>query len=153
MSAPRGEFSSKLGFLMAAAGSAVGLGNIVGFPTQVASNGGAAFLLVYLFLAWFIWIGQEMTGPAERNGSFIISLIIIPLYLILSQIGRNIISSVVDSLGISANQLHRWKGQFSYKEKDSDNAELIRLREEVKRLRMERDILKKATAFFANEKN
>ena len=52
MSAPRGEFSSKLGFLMAAAGSAVGLGNIVGFPTQVASNGGAAFLLVYLAMAF-----------------------------------------------------------------------------------------------------
>jgi NSS family neurotransmitter:Na+ symporter len=52
MSAPRGEFSSKLGFLMAAAGSAVGLGNIWGFPTQVASNGGAAFLVVYLVLAF-----------------------------------------------------------------------------------------------------
>lgn len=37
---------------MAAAGSAVGLGNIWGFPTQVAGNGGAAFLLVYLVLAF-----------------------------------------------------------------------------------------------------
>jgi NSS family neurotransmitter:Na+ symporter len=37
---------------MAAAGSAVGLGNIWGFPTQAASNGGAAFLLVYLVLAF-----------------------------------------------------------------------------------------------------
>lgn len=46
----RGEFSSRLGFIMAAAGSAVGLGNIWGFPTQVASNGGAAFVLVYLLL-------------------------------------------------------------------------------------------------------
>jgi NSS family neurotransmitter:Na+ symporter len=54
MSAPRGEFSSKLGFLMAAAGSAVGLGNIWGFPTQVAGNGGAAFLLVYLVMAFFL---------------------------------------------------------------------------------------------------
>ncbi len=52
MSAPRGEFSSRLGFIMAAAGSAVGLGNIWGFPTQTASNGGAAFLLVYLILAF-----------------------------------------------------------------------------------------------------
>lgn len=52
MSAPRGEFSSKLGFILAAAGSAVGLGNIWGFPTQAASNGGAAFLLVYLILAF-----------------------------------------------------------------------------------------------------
>ncbi len=52
MSAPRGEFSSRLGFVLAAAGSAVGLGNIWGFPTQAAQNGGAAFLLVYLVLAF-----------------------------------------------------------------------------------------------------
>ena len=52
MAAARGEFSSRFGFVMAAAGSAVGLGNIWGFPTQAASNGGAAFLLVYLILAF-----------------------------------------------------------------------------------------------------
>lgn len=50
--ATRGAFSSRLGFIMAAAGSAVGLGNIWGFPTQTASNGGAAFVLVYLVLAF-----------------------------------------------------------------------------------------------------
>ncbi len=48
----RGEFSSRFGFLMAAAGSAVGLGNIWGFPTNAASNGGAAFLFTYLVLAF-----------------------------------------------------------------------------------------------------
>ena len=47
-SASRAQFSSKLGFIMAAAGSAVGLGNVWGFPTQAASNGGAVFLFVYL---------------------------------------------------------------------------------------------------------
>ena len=52
MASARGEFSSRFGFIMAAAGSAVGLGNIWGFPTQAASNGGAAFLLVYLILAF-----------------------------------------------------------------------------------------------------
>lgn len=52
MSSVRGEFSSRFGFIMAAAGSAVGLGNIWGFPTQTASNGGAAFVLVYLILAF-----------------------------------------------------------------------------------------------------
>ena len=41
----RGEFSSRFGFILAAAGSAVGLGNIWGFPNQVAQNGGAAFVL------------------------------------------------------------------------------------------------------------
>lgn len=44
----RGHFASKFGFIMAAAGSAVGLGNVWGFPTQTASNGGAAFLIIYL---------------------------------------------------------------------------------------------------------
>jgi len=52
MASARGEFSSRFGFVMAAAGSAVGLGNIWGFPTQAAGNGGAAFLLVYLVLAF-----------------------------------------------------------------------------------------------------
>src|SRR5690606_3520720 len=49
---PRGEFSSRFGFLMAASGSAVGLGNIWGFPTNTASNGGAAFLFAYIVLAF-----------------------------------------------------------------------------------------------------
>ncbi|GAA6173354.1 sodium-dependent transporter [Colwellia sp. KU-HH00111] len=52
MSTSRGGFSSRLGFILAAAGSAVGLGNIWGFPTQTATNGGAAFVLVYLVLAF-----------------------------------------------------------------------------------------------------
>lgn len=52
MQGKRGQFSSKFGFIMAAAGSAVGLGNIWGFPTQAASNGGGAFLLVYLVLSF-----------------------------------------------------------------------------------------------------
>ncbi|MCE0494363.1 sodium-dependent transporter [Vibrio salinus] len=43
-------FGSKLGFILSASGAAVGLGNIWGFPTQAASNGGGAFLLVYLIL-------------------------------------------------------------------------------------------------------
>lgn len=52
MTINRGQFGSRLGFIFAATGSAVGLGNIWGFPTQAASNGGAAFLLVYLVLAF-----------------------------------------------------------------------------------------------------
>ena len=54
MSAARGQFTSRFGFIMAAAGSAVGLGNVWGFPTQAASNGGAAFLMVYLALAFLL---------------------------------------------------------------------------------------------------
>ncbi|MDD6278256.1 MAG: sodium-dependent transporter [Ruminococcus sp.] len=44
-------FSSRLGFVMAAAGSAVGLGNIWRFPYLAAKYGGGIFLLVYLILA------------------------------------------------------------------------------------------------------
>jgi len=54
LTSPRGEFRSRLGFILAAAGSAVGLGNIWGFPTQAASNGGAAFLITYLLLAFVL---------------------------------------------------------------------------------------------------
>ncbi|MCB1672636.1 MAG: sodium-dependent transporter [Gammaproteobacteria bacterium] len=44
----RGQFSSRLGFVLAAAGSAVGLGNLVAFPVMASKNGGAAFLFVYI---------------------------------------------------------------------------------------------------------
>lgn len=54
MATSRGQFGTRTGFILAAAGSAVGLGNIWGFPTQAASNGGAAFVLVYLILAFLL---------------------------------------------------------------------------------------------------
>jgi NSS family neurotransmitter:Na+ symporter len=44
----RGTWSSRAGFILAASGSAVGLGNIWGFPTQVGQGGGAVFVLIYL---------------------------------------------------------------------------------------------------------
>jgi len=44
----REKWGSRLGFVMAAAGSAVGLGNIWSFPYKAGENGGAAFLLLYL---------------------------------------------------------------------------------------------------------
>lgn len=46
--ASRGGFSNRLGFIAAAAGSAVGLGNIWKFPYEVGENGGAA-IFSYLF--------------------------------------------------------------------------------------------------------
>ena len=50
----RDTWGSKLAFILAAAGSAVGLGNIWGFPTTAAASGGGAFLLVYLAAVAFI---------------------------------------------------------------------------------------------------
>ena len=47
MGAPREQFGSRLGFILAAAGSAVGIGNLVGFPVGAAKNGGGAFLVMY----------------------------------------------------------------------------------------------------------
>jgi NSS family neurotransmitter:Na+ symporter len=50
----RATWGSKLAFILAAAGSAVGLGNIWGFPTVAGRNGGAAFLVIYLIAVAFI---------------------------------------------------------------------------------------------------
>ena len=50
----RSTWGSNLGFLMAASGSAVGLGNIWGFPYKMGRSGGFAFLIVYLLLAVFV---------------------------------------------------------------------------------------------------
>lgn len=44
----RVSFGSKLGAILAAAGSAVGLGNIWRFPYEAGNHGGAAFILIYL---------------------------------------------------------------------------------------------------------
>jgi NSS family neurotransmitter:Na+ symporter len=85
MTAVRSQFNSRIGFIMAAAGSAVGLGNIWGFPTQVASNGGAAFVLVYLILTF---------------------LLAYPVLIVEMTIGRYAQSNVVSSLSkLSDNKI------------------------------------------------
>ena len=53
-SSERGSWGSNIGFLLAAIGSAVGLGNIWGFPYKMGKCGGFLFLLVYLALAVFV---------------------------------------------------------------------------------------------------
>ena len=42
------HFASRWGFILASVGSAVGMANVWGFPNKLGSNGGGAFLLVYL---------------------------------------------------------------------------------------------------------
>lgn len=57
----RGNFGSKLGAVLASAGSAVGLGNVWRFPTEVGNNGGAAFIFVYLICIAVIGIPVMMS--------------------------------------------------------------------------------------------
>lgn len=67
----RGSWGSRAGFILAAAGSAVGLGNIWGFPMQVGKGGGAVFVLIYLacvFLICFpILIAELALGRSSRR--------------------------------------------------------------------------------------
>lgn len=68
----RGNWGSNVGFLLAAIGSAVGLGNIWGFPYKMGKSGGFTFLLVYLLLAVFvgfvIMIGELAMGRKTGTG-------------------------------------------------------------------------------------
>ena len=56
LTSKKGGFSSGLGFILASAGSAIGLGNLWGFPFKTAQNGGAAF--VFIYVACVIFIGS-----------------------------------------------------------------------------------------------
>ncbi|MGA0394506.1 MAG: sodium-dependent transporter [Rhodospirillales bacterium] len=71
MLAPREHWGSRVGFILAAAGSAVGLGNIWKFPYLAGQHGGAAFLITYLALAFTIGISvmlcEFIIGRAARK--------------------------------------------------------------------------------------
>ena len=130
MAAPRGEFSSKLGFLMAAAGSAVGIGNVISFPSLVASNGGAAFLIIYLALAFLLAypalmaelvIGRHAKansveamrsiarGPVSRQfcaaagfGGIIVASLVLSFYVILAGwMVAHVAASITEPLGFA----------------------------------------------------
>ena len=69
----RGSFGSQLGVILASAGSAVGLGNIWRFPTEVGKGGGAAFILIYLgfifLLAMPVMISEFVIGRSARSNA------------------------------------------------------------------------------------
>ncbi|WP_250459021.1 sodium-dependent transporter [Microbulbifer litoralis] len=64
MAAAREHFGSRLGFILAAAGSAVGIGNLVAFPVAATKSGGGAFLLVYALFVFFICLPVMMAELA-----------------------------------------------------------------------------------------
>ncbi len=69
----RKGFGSNFGFLMAAVGSAVGLGNIWGFPNKMGASGGFTFLIIYLILAvlcgFIVMVGELALGRKTRHGA------------------------------------------------------------------------------------
>ncbi len=69
----RGGFGSRIGAILAAAGCAVGLGNIWRFPTEVGNNGGGAFILVYIgavfFIAMPVMISEFVIGRASHSNA------------------------------------------------------------------------------------
>ncbi len=62
--AVRGQFSNRFGFIMAAAGSAVGLGNIWKFPFEVGQGGGAVFVAMYLLFCFVLCLPVMVTEIA-----------------------------------------------------------------------------------------
>ena len=74
MSIDRGNFSGRIGFILAAAGSAIGLGNIWKFPYLAGQNGGAVFLILYLvfvfFLCYPVMVGEIAIGRRAASDAF-----------------------------------------------------------------------------------
>ena len=69
----REQWGSKIGFVLAASGSAIGLGNIWRFPYLTGMNGGAAFVFVYLLIVLFIgftvMLAELVIGRASQRGA------------------------------------------------------------------------------------
>ncbi|MBR0312462.1 MAG: sodium-dependent transporter, partial [Oscillospiraceae bacterium] len=89
----RAQWSSKLGFILAAAGSAVGLGNIWKFPGKAFEGGGGAFLLMYLL---------------------IVPLIGMPAMLSELAVGRASQANVVDSFRKLGHKGYTWVGWMGW---------------------------------------
>ncbi len=77
MAGERGQFSTRLGFVLAAAGSAIGLGNIWKFPYLAGENGGAVFLILYIGIVFTVGLSVMLaelaigrTGEKNPVGAF-----------------------------------------------------------------------------------
>ena len=65
----REQWGGRLGFILATAGSAVGMGNIMKFPWLTGTYGGATFLLVYIIVMLVVGVGMLMCDfLIGRNG-------------------------------------------------------------------------------------
>ena len=60
------NFASRWGFILASVGSAVGMANVWGFPNKLGSNGGGAFLLIYLLFVRHLRHGRPADGVRRR---------------------------------------------------------------------------------------
>lgn len=73
MKQPREHWSSRLGFIMAAAGSAIGLGSLWRFPYITGQNGGGIFVLMYLIFTFFIslpvFLGELVIGRSTQRSA------------------------------------------------------------------------------------
>lgn len=73
----RGSFSSNMGFILAAIGSAIGMGNLWGFPYKMGANGGFPFLIIYLafvILCGVVVMGVEMAIGRKTGKSPVLAL-------------------------------------------------------------------------------
>ena len=87
----RANFATRLGAILAAAGSAVGLGNIWRFPCETGANGGAAFILLYLFCIVFITVPvliAELAAGRESRTNVYDAFRTLPQKTILGRRGR-----------------------------------------------------------------
>lgn len=87
----RANFATRLGAILAAAGSAVGLGNIWRFPCETGANGGAAFILIYLFCIVFITVPvliAELAAGRESRTNVYDAFRTLPQKTILGRRGR-----------------------------------------------------------------
>ena len=87
----RANFATRLGAILAAAGSAIGLGNIWRFPCETGANGGAAFILVYIFCIAFITVPvliAELAAGRESRTNVYDAFRTLPKKTILGRHGR-----------------------------------------------------------------